>query len=334
MSLDITKRIILSAENTKPNVRISIKQGCINTVTLLVSINNHGGLLEFPVGSTAKVRMLKPDGNQVLNDCSISGNNTVNVVFTEQMQAYPGDGLCEVIILSGAKRLTSATFPVYIEPTVHDDSQLESLPEYTSLINALVAVDGKMDKQGDSADNIVTFEEAAEDADITSGEKHSAIFGKLLKSIKTLRSGKINKTDIIQNDTVGGVDKVASGELVKTHRQDIGTLSSLKTTNKTSLVAAINEQNDNLVNFAAMYGGSFSADTYTFFEAVTNIYNALPRDNTIYSVTFRCGAAYAAIIQRYSSTYGCAIVFGYGIDAPKFYRLSGGIWTQHSFSIT
>lgn len=249
MSLDITKRIILSAENTKPNVRISIKQGCINTVTLLVSINNHGGLLEFPVGSTAKVRMLKPDGNQVLNDCSISGNNTVNVVFTEQMQAYPGDGLCEVIILSGAKRLTSATFPVYIEPTVHDDSQLESLPEYTSLINALIAVDGKMDKQGDSADNIVTFEEAAEDADITSGEKHSAIFGKLLKSIKTLRSGKINKTDIIQNDTVGGVDKVASGELVKTHRQDIGTLSSLKTTNKTSLVAAINEQNDNLADF-------------------------------------------------------------------------------------
>ena len=64
MSLDITKRIILSAENTKPNVRISIKQGCINTVTLLVSINNHGGLLEFPVSSTAKIRMLKPDGNQ------------------------------------------------------------------------------------------------------------------------------------------------------------------------------------------------------------------------------------------------------------------------------
>jgi hypothetical protein len=97
---------------------------------------------------------------------------------------------------------------------------------------------------------------------------------------------------------------------------------------------AIEQLNDNLVNFVAMDGGSFSIDTYTRIEAVTNIYNALPRDNTIYSVTFKYGAAYAAIIQRYNSTHGCAIVFGYGVGAPEFYRLSGGTWTQHSFSIT
>lgn len=74
---------------------------------------------------------------------------------------------------------------------------------------------GKLDKDGDSRDNVVTFTEATTEADIVSGEKHSVLFGKILKSIKTFRSA-------------------------------IGTLSSLTTTVKTSLVAAINELNTGL----------------------------------------------------------------------------------------
>lgn len=75
----------------------------------------------------------------------------------------------------------------------------------------------KLDKTGDSKDNTVTFTEATTETDIATGENHATLFGKILKSIKTFRSA-------------------------------IGTLSSLKTTNKTSLVGAINEQNDSLAN--------------------------------------------------------------------------------------
>jgi hypothetical protein len=51
-----------------------------------------------------------------------------------------------------------------------------------------MSVPSKLDKTGDSKDNVVSFTEAAEDADIQSGDKHTTIFGKILKSIRTFRA--------------------------------------------------------------------------------------------------------------------------------------------------
>lgn len=50
-----------------------------------------------------------------------------------------------------------------------------------------------------SKDNTTSFSEAASDTDIASGDKHSTIFGKILKSIKTLRSGKLNIANLANN---------------------------------------------------------------------------------------------------------------------------------------
>nr|DAF69097.1 MAG TPA: Baseplate component [Bacteriophage sp.] len=145
MSLEIKKKIILNTNNSRPNDRVIIKKGSIKTIILEVTINDKGGVLELPLGTTAKVRMRKPDGKQVLNDCTVNGN-TVNVEVTEQMQTSPGDGECEVILFHGQGTLTSATFPIAIERNVHDDSQLESLPEYNTLINALVRIEDAVPK--------------------------------------------------------------------------------------------------------------------------------------------------------------------------------------------
>lgn len=145
MSLEIKKKIILNTNNSRSNDRVIIKKGSIKTIILEVTINDKGGVLELPLGTSAKVRMRKPDGKQVLNDCTVNGN-TVNVEVTEQMQTTPGDGECEVILLYGQGTLTSATFPITIERNVHDDSQLESLPEYNTLINALVRIEDAVPK--------------------------------------------------------------------------------------------------------------------------------------------------------------------------------------------
>ncbi len=140
MDLEIKKKIILNTNNFRSNDRVIIKKGSIRTIILEVTINDKGGVLELPLGTTAKVRMRKPDGKQVLNNCTINGN-TVNVEVTEQMQITPGDGECEVILLYGQGTLTSATFPITIERNVHDDSQLESLHEYQSILNSLAKID-------------------------------------------------------------------------------------------------------------------------------------------------------------------------------------------------
>lgn len=89
---------------------------------------------------------------------------------------------------------------------------LETNPsELTNILNNISALQSdKLDKLGDSKDNITTFTEYTEELDIVSGEKQSTLFGKILKSIKTFRTA-------------------------------IGVLASLSTVEKTNLVSAINE---------------------------------------------------------------------------------------------
>lgn len=143
--MQITKKIILNTNNDKPNSRIVIKQGCIGTITLIVTINDKGGVLTLPAGTTAKVRMLKSDKKQVLNDCEVVGNN-VHVEITQQMQASVGDGNCEVVLFRDTKTFTTVTFPITIEPNVHDDSEIESTPEYNTLLNSLIRIEDAVPK--------------------------------------------------------------------------------------------------------------------------------------------------------------------------------------------
>lgn len=143
--MNITKKIILNTNNDRPNSRIIIKQGCIDTITLIVTINDKGGVLTLPTGTTAKVRMLKPDKKQVLNDCVVDGNN-VHVEITQQMQAVAGEGQCEAIIFNSGKTFTTVTFPITIEANIHDDSQIESTPEYNTLLNSLIRIEDAVPK--------------------------------------------------------------------------------------------------------------------------------------------------------------------------------------------
>ena len=66
-------------------------------------------------------------------------------------------------------------------------------------------------------------------------------------------ASKVNKTDIVNNDTTGGVDKVASAEVVKVHGQEIDVL------------------NNNLGGFRRVLSESFPvrANTFTTVGTVT-----------------------------------------------------------------
>lgn len=60
--------------------------------------------------------------------------------------------------------------------------------------------------------NKVTFSENVTDVDITSGETHSVLFGKILKSIKTMR---LNVTNIINGNTsVGKATKLTTARTI------------------------------------------------------------------------------------------------------------------------
>ena len=150
-------QIILSTDNHVPNKRISIKKGCIETIPFEAIINDRGGLLSIPSGTSAKIRMSRPDGVQVLNDCGAIANNSIPFEFTKAMQDVPGDGQCEIILIQGSRTFTTATFIVKIDGNVHNDDQIENLPEYNSLLNALVKIEDAVNQgnyakqQGDYA---------------------------------------------------------------------------------------------------------------------------------------------------------------------------------------
>lgn len=112
---------------------------------------------------------------------------------------------------------------------------------------------GKLDKTGDTKDNTTTFTEAEEDVDITTGEKHSTIFGKILKSIKTLRSGKIDKTEKGVTVATLGVDgKVPSEQLppISSSASDITYDNAESGLQATDTQGAIDEVNSQLAEIA------------------------------------------------------------------------------------
>lgn len=123
--------------------------------------------------------------------------------------------------------------------------------------NIEIGQDGEMnyDMTGDTKDNTATFTEATADTDIASGETHATIFGKILKSIKTLRynievltTEKIDKSAIVNQDAINDVSKVPSSAVTYAHGQAITQLNNNlgKLGGKSSYIAGIKNASQNV----------------------------------------------------------------------------------------
>ncbi len=74
-------------------------------------------------------------------------------------------------------------------PSVNQTYSSNKIEEIKSALDN--GLGNKLEADGDSKDNTVTFTEATEDVDIVSGETHATLFGKILKSIKSLKTNKL-----------------------------------------------------------------------------------------------------------------------------------------------
>lgn len=110
-------------------------------------------------------------------------------------------------------------------------NDLENNPsELTNILNNISGLQtSKLDKTGDSKDNTSSFTQAVTLSNITSGENHATLFGKVMKFFAFI--GTTALTTVAQTVTA------AINEL----KSNVGTLSSLTTMAKTNIVAAINE---------------------------------------------------------------------------------------------
>lgn len=138
--ITITQKITIELDGKSPFEYVVMKQGDKGSRILAVSLLQNKQPYEIPTGCTARIKYYKPDGNPVLNDCTLSGNEIL-VTYTEQMLAAAGVGKGEIVLLKNGKELKSATYYTKIVETVYKTEGLTSDKEFLSVATALNDMD-------------------------------------------------------------------------------------------------------------------------------------------------------------------------------------------------
>lgn len=175
--ITITQKITIELDGKSPFEYVVMKQGDKGSRILAVSLLRNKQPYEIPTGCTARIKYYKPDGNPVLNDCTLSGNEIL-VTYTEQMLAAAGVGKGEIVLLKGGKELKSATYYTKIVETVYKTEGLTSDKEFLSVATVLNNMDQAAQKATAEAKNAeaaaATATEKAQAADTAAGKATTA----------------------------------------------------------------------------------------------------------------------------------------------------------------
>lgn len=138
--LQITQEIAVDLDDRSPFEYVVVKQGDKNSRIVAVTLLQNKQVFVIPTGTTARIKYYKPDGSEVLNDCTISGNKIL-VTYTGQMLAASGTGKGEIMLTKDSKELKSATFYTKIVSSVYKEDGFTSDKEFLSLASVLNTVD-------------------------------------------------------------------------------------------------------------------------------------------------------------------------------------------------
>lgn len=150
----ITKEINVDVYDKKTNV-VNAKQYDKSTRYLLVNCYNQGVFLPIDnILQSAYVRLKKPDGRCVFNDCEITSSGQIKVELTEQMLLADGNAYLDLVIVSadtnnitentGELTIDSgnifATMPIRIDivESVCNCWDIESSDEFNALNNLII----------------------------------------------------------------------------------------------------------------------------------------------------------------------------------------------------
>ena len=137
MAIMNTQSIKVPIDGVPPFEHIIAKQGEISSRQVEVTLLQNNAVYTIPSGATARVNYYKPDGNKVINDCTIS-NNKVIVTYTQQMLAAAGTGFAEIQLYKDGSVLISASFYTKIAESANGAGTITSDSESTSFTKLLV----------------------------------------------------------------------------------------------------------------------------------------------------------------------------------------------------
>ena len=87
-------------------------------------------------GTTARIRILKPDNTMIYNNATISSGKVTAELTSQALAAY-GIAIAEIGLFKGEQILSTFTFYIRIERSAVDDSAIESTDEFTVLEEAI-----------------------------------------------------------------------------------------------------------------------------------------------------------------------------------------------------
>jgi hypothetical protein len=137
MAIMNTQSIKVPIDGAPPFEYIIAKQGEICSRQVEVTLLQNNAVYTIPSGVTARVNYYKPDGNKVINDCTIS-NNKVIVTYTQQMLAAAGTGFAEIQLYKDGSVLISASFYTKIAESANGAGTITSDSESTSFTKLIV----------------------------------------------------------------------------------------------------------------------------------------------------------------------------------------------------
>lgn len=153
MTYETNITLDLSGEQYNPPV--TAMQGDKDSRYIIATLTAQGQPYTIPAGATARISVMKPHGECVLNDAEIEGNS-VKILLTEQILIDFGIARAEVILFQGDKALSSAVFDLVIQEAAYDRDAIESTPEYQTFVDALAQMQGLTEDVEEVVENAAT----------------------------------------------------------------------------------------------------------------------------------------------------------------------------------
>lgn len=181
----ITANITVNLSGEPQLIRVPAKQGDVGSREVSIKFVDNGVIYSIPKGTTARIRVTKPDGKYVFNDCTIEGNAVI-APLTAQTLAAAGDAKVDIAMYQGENELLSCSvFILAIMPRAGSDSAIESTDEFGALVQALQQIQGIDNTYVKIQDYITNLEIDALDDDVSDIPDSENILLQLSEKIDT-----------------------------------------------------------------------------------------------------------------------------------------------------
>ena len=273
--------IVIDIKNSTKQEPFEVVQGDSQSNLLNISMTN--GLEPYDLtGTTAEIVFYKSDSTTVQQTQKTgvvilnAPDGKIQCTLKTNTIACPGKVVAEVRVLSDEVLLTSARFEFYVRKSLINDKTIESTDEFPVLTQLMKDTSTLIDQ-------------------VNQIEKQ--VPENVVSRIDAMETGKVDKTDIVQTDTISDASKVPSSVV----------------TNKLS--SQVTELNKNLAKLnGEIVSDANAINSYGFHMTSASTLNTPePTDGMVFQMAL--GEAYKA-----------QLFFGLGLNA-FYHRTCYGSWT-------